>query len=49
MLARRSNGVVLRQRNVADSAAPLFANSDDNVKQVVSDEMARLSHERELH
>src|SRR5689334_20018818 len=42
MLARRSNGVVLRQRNVADSAALLFANSDDNVKQVVSDEMARL-------
>jgi hypothetical protein len=36
------------QRNVADSAEPLFASLDDKQKQVFIDEMVRLSHERGL-
>jgi hypothetical protein len=36
------------QRNVADSAEPLFANLDDRQKQVFIDEMVKLSHERGL-
>ena len=36
------------QRGVADSAEPLFASLDDKQKQVVIDEMVRLSHERGL-
>jgi hypothetical protein len=36
------------QRNVADSAEPLFASLDDKQKQIFIDEMVRLSHERGL-
>jgi hypothetical protein len=36
------------QRNVADSAEPLFATLDDKQKQIFIDEMVRLSHERGL-
>jgi LTXXQ motif family protein len=36
------------QRNVADSADPLFATLDDKQKQLFIDEMVRLSHERGL-
>ena len=36
------------QRNVADSAEPLFASLDDKQKQTFIDEMVRLSHERGL-
>jgi hypothetical protein len=36
------------QRNVADSAEPLFASLDDKQKQLFIDEMVRLSHERGL-
>jgi hypothetical protein len=36
------------QRNVADSAEPLFATLDDKQKQLFIDEMVRLSHERGL-
>jgi predicted flap endonuclease-1-like 5' DNA nuclease len=36
------------QRNVADSAEPLFAALDDKQKQLFIDEMVRLSHERGL-
>jgi hypothetical protein len=36
------------QRNVADSADPLFAKLDDKQKQIFIDEMVRLSHERGL-
>jgi hypothetical protein len=34
------------QRNVADSAEPLYTSLDDKQKQVFIDEMVRLSHER---
>lgn len=36
------------QRNVADSAEPLFMSLDDRQKQIFIDEMVRLSHERGL-
>jgi len=36
------------QRNVADSAEPLFVSLDDKQKQIFIDEMVRLSHERGL-
>jgi hypothetical protein len=36
------------QRNVADSAEPLFISLDDKQKQIFIDEMVRLSHERGL-
>ena len=36
------------QRNVADSAEPLYASLDDRQKQKFIDEMVRLSHERGL-
>jgi hypothetical protein len=36
------------QRNVADSAEPLFTSLDDKQKQIFIDEMVRLSHERGL-
>jgi hypothetical protein len=36
------------QRNVADSAEPLYASLDDKQKQVFINEMVRLSHERGL-
>jgi len=36
------------QRNVADSAEPLYASLDDKQKQIFIDEMVRLSHERGL-
>jgi hypothetical protein len=36
------------QRNVADSAEPLFVTLDDKQKQIFIDEMVRLSHERGL-
>jgi hypothetical protein len=36
------------QRNVADSAEPLYASLDDKQKQFFIDEMVRLSHERGL-
>jgi hypothetical protein len=36
------------QRNVADSADPLFISLDDKQKQIFIDEMVRLSHERGL-
>jgi hypothetical protein len=34
------------QRNVADSAEPLYTSLDDKQKQIFIDEMVRLSHER---
>jgi hypothetical protein len=36
------------QRNVADSAEPLYTSLDDKQKQIFIDEMVRLSHERGL-
>ena len=36
------------QRNVADSAEPLYSSLDDKQKQLFIDEMVRLSHERGL-
>ena len=36
------------QRNVADSAEPLYASLDDKQKQIFINEMVRLSHERGL-
>jgi LTXXQ motif family protein len=36
------------QRNVADSAEPLYAGLDDKQKQIFIDEMVKLSHERGL-
>jgi hypothetical protein len=36
------------QRNVADSAEPLYASLNDKQKQIFIDEMVRLSHERGL-
>jgi LTXXQ motif family protein len=42
------NDRAVDQRNVADSAEPLFASLDDKQKQVFINEMVRLSHERGL-
>jgi hypothetical protein len=42
------NDRAVDQRNVADSAEPLYASLDDRQKQIFINEMVRLSHERGL-
>ena len=42
------NDRAVDQRNVADAAEPLYASLDDRQKQILINEMVRLSHERGL-